>query len=174
MTIYTQGYAPIEITKAFNMGGGLYFIQATLAGTYQDGSGKVGTQIHANDTTAHGWFHNTELRATDGIREINDVCAKAPQEQIGNLLLVDLIKYYSLNYFEVDKLYGKLSPSDWEGLGGYFEKKAKKSGMSDMYEMAARCYESGAGASLGHNRAERYMDSAKLCWEKSGVKAKTA
>lgn len=174
MTIYTFGYAPIEITKAFNMGGGLYFIQAKLTGHYQDGSGKIGEQLHANDKTAKGWFPNTELRADDGIREINEACAKAPQESPGNLLIVDLIEYYGINWFEVDTLYGELSPSDWEGLGNHFEKRAKKLGLKDIYKMAAQCFEAGAGASLGHNRAERYINAARLCWRKAGVKETAA
>ncbi len=169
MTIYTYGYAPIEIIKAFDMGGGLFFIQAKQGGPYQDGSGadSVGKVLHEDDTRAKGWFPNIHLKAEGGIREINETCEKAPQENPGNLLLVDLIEYYRICWFEVDKLYGKLSPSDWEGLGEYFEKEAKRGCMKDLYQMAANCFEAGAGASLGHNRADRYMEAAKRCQKKA-------
>ena len=143
MTIYTQFYAPIEITAAFDMGGGLYFIKAKLIGHYQDGSGVIGEQLFADDATAQGWFPNIELKATDGIREINDACAAAPQEKPTHL--VDLFQYYGITWFNLP--WTTCTPSGWEEVARHLEKSAKKYGRNDIWEMAATAWENASKAS---------------------------
>lgn len=84
MTIYNRCGAPIEILECYrghDRGGGFFLVKAKRVGPYPDGSGQdgIGEIEHADDRTAKGWSCSADLRADDGLREINDACRAAPE-----------------------------------------------------------------------------------------------
>lgn len=52
---------------------------------------------------------------------------------------------------------------------GEFEDEARDAARRGDYAEAARLYEQAAGASLGHNRADRYKAAANECRKLAGV-----
>lgn len=84
MAIYNRFGAPVEIIEAYrghDRGGGFYLAKVKRIGAYPDGSGSnnIGEIEHLQDRTAKGWSCAAELRADDGLREINDACQAAPE-----------------------------------------------------------------------------------------------
>lgn len=98
MTVYSGSGAPLQLTARFDVDGGMfYLVQAKTTGTYPDGSGCVGLQLHATDRTAKGWFPASDLRADDGWREIMAAVHALPVTQLPAKEANKILKYYGLS-----------------------------------------------------------------------------
>lgn len=113
MTIYTRGGAPVELIEVYRgtyHRQGFTLFKAKQTGPYPDGSGtkSIGTILHADDRTAHGWLCIGDLSAEGGIREIFDTADKikdSPKPKNWG----EIMNYYWPNWFDKTGRYGDQS-----------------------------------------------------------------
>lgn len=98
--IYSNSGCPVEVVSRFDTDDGATLIQARIAGPYPDGSGadRVGKLLHASDRTAKGWFPPWDLRADEGIREIQKAIDATPPNPsaLSRAEYRKIFKYYGM------------------------------------------------------------------------------
>jgi|GEM_PF-5948567 len=82
MAMYTIGGATVEFIESYkeHADRGCYLVRAKRTGHYSDGSGSnsIGEILHLDDRRTEGWSPVADFRADDGIGELMDAAAAAP------------------------------------------------------------------------------------------------
>lgn len=104
MAIYTRHGAEVEIVGTYKKWAerGCYLVKAIQKTAYPDGSGKdrIGKSAFSEDCKSEGFASSKDFVADDGIREIYDTCAKAPDLSPTESRIPWIMNYYWPHMFD--------------------------------------------------------------------------